>query len=97
MKALGHSPSVRLFEAAACGIPIISDWWEGLDELFKPDEEILIANTTKDVHAFFENVDSEKARHIGKQGRNKVLKKHSGYARAGQLESYIAELKEVSV
>src|SRR3970282_181668 len=40
----GYSPSVRLFEAAACGCPVISDWWEGLDQFFKVDEEILVAD-----------------------------------------------------
>src|SRR2546423_15302702 len=44
----GYSPSVRLFEAAACGTPIISDWWQGLDSFFKPNEEILIAHTAAD-------------------------------------------------
>ena len=39
----GYSPSVRLFEAAACGVPIISDYWEGLDSLFKPGSEVLLA------------------------------------------------------
>src|SRR4051812_30192170 len=39
----GYSPSVRLFEAAACGVPIISDRWLGLDALFEPGKEILIA------------------------------------------------------
>ena len=51
MVAAGYSPSVRLFEAAACGTPIISDAWPGLDELFEPDREILIAHDTDDVLA----------------------------------------------
>ena len=45
----GWSPSVRLFEAAACGVPIISDWWDGLSSLFEPDTEILIAKRSADV------------------------------------------------
>ena len=45
----GHSPSVRLFEAAACGVPIVSDWWPGLDDLFRPGEEILIARSTAEM------------------------------------------------
>ncbi|MGN6126796.1 MAG: glycosyltransferase family protein, partial [Humibacter sp.] len=42
-------PSGRMFEAAACGAPIISDWWEGLDTLFTPGEEIVIARSSEDV------------------------------------------------
>ena len=41
----GYSPGVRLFEAAACGVPIISDAWSGLEGFFVPDEEILLART----------------------------------------------------
>ncbi len=35
MIAAGWSPSVRLFEAAACGTPIISDAWAGLESLLR--------------------------------------------------------------
>ncbi len=45
----GWSPSVRLFEAAACGVPIVSDWWSGLDSFFEPESEILIARSAGDV------------------------------------------------
>ncbi|MGK7391611.1 MAG: CgeB family protein [Candidatus Cyclobacteriaceae bacterium M2_1C_046] len=97
MKALGHSPSVRLFEAAACGTAIISDWWEGLDELFIPGEEIIIADTTKDVIEAFDDYDREKAKEMGLKAREKVINEHSGYARAGQLEQYVSELTNVLV
>jgi spore maturation protein CgeB len=48
MAAMGYCPSGRLFEAAACGAAILSDWWPGLDTFFQPDEEILIARDTAD-------------------------------------------------
>src|SRR5690606_26742677 len=44
MQRMGHSPSVRLFEAACCGIPVISDAWPGLEEFFRPGDEILVAD-----------------------------------------------------
>lgn len=95
MKALGHSPSVRLFEAAACGTAIISDWWEGLDELFIPGEEIITAHTTKDVIETFDDYDEDRATRIGLKARQKVISEHSGYARAGQLEEYVHELAKI--
>ena len=49
MVAVGWSPSVRLFEAAATGCPVVSDGWAGLDELFRPDREIVIAENADDV------------------------------------------------
>src|SRR5439155_22531867 len=51
MAASGWCPSGRLFEAAACAAPVVSDWWDGLDEFFVPEREILIVHTTKDVLA----------------------------------------------
>jgi spore maturation protein CgeB len=49
MVRAGWSPSVRLFEAAACGVPIVSDWWEGLDSFFQPGREILVVRSAEDV------------------------------------------------
>src|SRR5437868_10993692 len=49
MAAFGYCPSGRFFEAAACGTPIISDWFEGLDSFFTPDEQIVIAREARDV------------------------------------------------
>src|SRR6185503_1614235 len=51
MAALGHCPSGRLFEAAACGVPVLSDAWDGLDAFFTPGEEILIADSAEDTLA----------------------------------------------
>jgi spore maturation protein CgeB len=49
MTAAGYSPSVRLFEAAACGAPIISDRWSGLDTFFTPGKQILVADSSDEV------------------------------------------------
>src|SRR3954464_7115231 len=49
MVRAGYSPSVRLFEAAACGVPIISDAWEGLDSFFASGTEIIVARSSEDV------------------------------------------------
>jgi spore maturation protein CgeB len=87
----GWSPSVRLFEAAACGVPIISDEWPGLDELFAIDEEILIARTTRDVLACLRDLDEEERRAIGLRARVRVLRDHTAAHRARELESYVAE------
>jgi spore maturation protein CgeB len=45
----GYSPSVRLFEAAACATPIISDYWDGLDTIFEIGKEILVAHSSEDI------------------------------------------------
>ncbi len=85
----GYSPSVRLFEAAACATPIISDDWPGLREFFKPDEEILIAGTTEDVLAILGRMPEGEARAIGERARERVLAEHTAAHRAAELETLI--------
>jgi len=87
----GYSPSVRLFEAAACGVPIISDWWEGLDTLFAPGREIVIAGDGADtVRALTEMTESDRRR-MGEAGRRRVLSGHTAAHRAAELETYALE------
>jgi spore maturation protein CgeB len=91
MVRAGYSPSVRLFEAAACGTPIISDNWVGLDELFVPDEEILIAQDANDTLKYLRDLSDDKRRQIGEKARKVVLKKHTSAHRAAELVSYLQE------
>ena len=88
MIARGWSPSVRLFEAAACATPIISDKWDGLDRLFVPDSEILLADAAEDVLAALERPD---AAAIGRAGQARVLGEHTAAHRAEQLERDLRE------
>ncbi len=92
MIAAGYSPSVRLFEAAACAVPIISDYWRGLDSFFEFNSEILIAKNTADVLEYWENISTAERKSIGEKARNKVLQKHTSLIRAKELEHYIALL-----
>jgi spore maturation protein CgeB len=87
----GYSPSVRLFEAAACATPIISDYWKGLEELFEPDEEILIASSPEDALKYLQISEPER-RTIGTRARERVLREHTAAHRALELESYIFKL-----
>jgi spore maturation protein CgeB len=92
MIAAGYSPSVRLFEAAACGVPIISDWWDGLDTFFRPDHEILIARSTEDVLRHLRDISEPERLAIGHRARARVLSEHTAAHRAAQLERYATEL-----
>ena len=87
----GHSPSVRLFEAAACGVPIISDWWPGLDELFWPGDEILIARSGEEVLAVLQGMTEERRVAIATAARVRVLGSHTGDHRAAELEAQVLE------
>jgi spore maturation protein CgeB len=89
----GYSPSVRLFEAAACGVPIISDDWPGLASLFTPGREILIARDAEEVTGYLTSLSPEEAAQVGMRARHRVLTEHTAEDRAVQLESYVAELR----
>jgi spore maturation protein CgeB len=91
MIAAGWSPSVRLFEAAACATPIITDRWEGLGELFEPGREILIADTTEDVLRHLRDLDEQQRRAIGARACVRVRAAHTAAHRAADLERYARE------
>jgi spore maturation protein CgeB len=92
MAAAGYSPSVRLFEAAACGVPVISDAWPGIDELFIPDREILLANETDDIVSILSESRQVKHRKLAAAARERVLKSHTAEARAIEFERYVGEV-----
>ena len=89
MADYGFCPSGRLFEAASCGTPIITDTWEGLDSFFTPGTEILPAKTTSDVLDALSLSDVELKR-IAEAARARTLHKHTAEARAQQLEDLCA-------
>jgi spore maturation protein CgeB len=92
MREAGWSPSVRLFEAAACGVPIISDEWAGIDELFEPGREILIARDPDDVVRYLRDLDDGERRAIGARACARVQCSHTAAHRAADLERYLEEL-----
>ncbi|MDB4954399.1 MAG: hypothetical protein JWO36_1968 [Myxococcales bacterium] len=84
MAALGYCPSGRLFEAAACGVPVLSDWWEGIEQFFTPGEEILLGVSSDDALDAIEAPRGELER-IGRRARERALDEHSGTRRAAEL------------
>ncbi len=86
MVTAGYSPSVRLFEAAACGVPVITDAWAGLDEFFTPGEEISVCRSADDVLACLTNLSETERRRIGRRARARVMAAHTATHRAATLE-----------
>ena len=89
MIAAGHAPSVRLFEAAACGTPVISDRWAGLGDLLAEGTEILIADSTADVTGWLAELSEEKRAAIGAAARRRILAEHTAERRAAELIAYL--------
>ncbi|ACM21590.1 glycosyltransferase, putative [Geotalea daltonii FRC-32] len=86
----GYSPSVRLFEAAACAVPVISDQWPGIEEFFIPGEEILLASTAEEVLGYLRELSDEDRQAMGQRARKRVLRSHTAGRRATELLNYIA-------
>ena len=92
MARTGYCPSGRFFEAAACGTPIISDYFEGLETFFTPEEEIVIARSSSEVvRALTDGAGTLPS--IGKRARQRTLEEHSGEGRAEQLLEYLEEAR----
>jgi spore maturation protein CgeB len=97
MISAGYSPSVRLFEAAACGVPIISDFWEGLDTIFDLNKEIFVSNSGAETLEYLNGISEADRKAAGERARQKILSRHTAGHRAQELIKYIYELKGDSI
>ena len=84
MAEMGHCPSGRLFEAAACGTPILTDDWAGLDQFFTPGEEILVAHDTAEAMAALDLPDAALLA-IARRARERTLAEHTAQQRAREM------------
>ena len=88
MIAAGFCPSGRIFEAAACGTPVITDRWTGLEEFFEPGKEIIVAESAADVIRAITS-PRESINLIGDAAYRRFLSQHTSDRRAAELESYL--------
>jgi spore maturation protein CgeB len=95
MAEMGWCPSGRLFEAAACGAPLISDNWSGLEAFFEPQRELLLARTSDDVLAALDRSPEDLAR-LAARARERVLGQHTSDRRAAELEGLLSATSRVS-
>jgi spore maturation protein CgeB len=93
----GYSPSVRLFEAAACGVPIISDYWHGIETIFAPGTDILIAESARDTLRYLTDIPERTRKTIGRRARQRVLAEHTAEHRAVELETHLEQLRTSTV
>lgn len=93
MVAAGYSPGVRLFEAAASGVPIISDAWDGLSGFFTPGEEIVVTHTASETLQCVRDYPVGMRRALAARARARVLAEHTYLHRARTLEQYVAECR----
>ena len=89
MVQAGYSPSVRLFEAAACGAAIASDNWPGLESFFRPGREILLPATAEEMVRYLCELDEDELRAIGAAAQRRVLRSHTSEQRAREFEDAV--------
>ena len=92
MVAAGYSPSVRLFEASACGAVILSDDWPGLPEFLTPGEEMLLPKDAAEVSLILTDMSDAEREQMGQRARARVLEAHSSAHRATQFERIVSAL-----
>lgn len=90
MVAAGWSPSVRLFEAGACGAAIVSDRWPGIEQLFTPGEEILLPESAEETADVLLGTHPDDRRALGAALRKRILAEHTAEQRAAELERMLA-------
>jgi spore maturation protein CgeB len=81
MAVSGYCPSGRFFEAAACGTPIVTDWFGGLDAFFEPGVEVLVARDADELLRALDHSDVDLVQ-MARRARERTLEQHTGYQRA---------------
>jgi spore maturation protein CgeB len=96
MVAAGYSPSVRLFEAAGCGVAIVSDCWQGLETFFTPGQEILVPSSSDEVVHYLSEMDTDEIRCTGRNAQQRVIAEHSSEQRAMEFENEVGSSREIN-
>src|SRR5262249_29890784 len=94
MAMAGYSPSVRLFEAAACGAAIVSDNWPGLETFFTPGEEVLLPVTSDDVVRSILDYSDRELESVGQRAQARVMASHTSQQRVMEFENHIAAVRK---
>jgi spore maturation protein CgeB len=95
MARWGWCPSGRFFEASACGTPIVTDWWEGLDAFFDPVREVRVVASSEDIDSAL-NTPAAELQIQAANARQRTLDEHTGRVRAMQLLQYLEEARSAS-
>ena len=94
VQALPGIPTIRPFEAMACGMPLICSPWQDVEGLFTPGADFLVARhgreMTQHIRALLH--DPEMAQAMAAQGRQTVLQRHTCAHRVDELLRIWADL-----
>jgi spore maturation protein CgeB len=88
-------PTIRVFEALACGIPLVSAPWEDSEELFRPGEDYLVARSQEEMTRHLRALASDPDLRAGlaANGLRTIAERHSCAHRVDALLSIIDEMR----
>ncbi len=89
MVEAGYSPSVRLFEASACGAAILSDDWPGLAGFLTPGEEVLLPRDAAETADILVHLSEGERIRLGQRARERILAEHTSAHRAKEFEQIV--------
>lgn len=93
-RSMGFTPTKRLLAAAACGVPVLTDNWEGLDYFLEPNREVFCVNDRESVLSALYGTDEAHRNRVGTEARKRILEQHTISHRANQLLGYLAEVSD---
>lgn len=96
MATAGFSPPTRIFEAAGAGGCVITDQWDGIDQFFSPESEILCASSGQEVANRVSQVSKFQAGLVGKAMRERALREHTYELRAREVHTVLQQLCSAS-
>jgi len=87
VRALPGIPTIRVFEALACGIPLISAPWDDVEGLFTPGADFLVARSGAEMRVHMKTLlaDGEARRELARRGRETILRRHTCAHRVDEL------------
>jgi spore maturation protein CgeB len=94
VQALRGIPTIRPFEALACGIPLVCSPWEDAEHLFTPGEDYLVARDGAEMRRHLKSLidNPEMARQLTAHGHRTILSRHTCAHRVDELLNIVAEL-----
>ena len=98
-RALPGIPTIRVFEALACGIPLVCAPWQDSEKLFRPGEDYLVAKDGSEMTRHLKSLkeDPDLRASLAKHGLETVRARHSCAHRVDELMDILAELEGGSV
>src|SRR3954462_13815709 len=86
-KALPGIPTIRVFEALACGVPLVSAPWDDVENLFTPGADYLVAANGSAMQSQLRELlnDPARARSLSAHGRRTILARHTCAHRVDEL------------